>query len=87
MSFGIDTHLYVTYRVVKIGDRIAPYWARLAEVGSDPSEVGERHRIQIPHQHIILNQFIELPRIISIWMFSLTLRSKVGAESTSIAQS
>lgn len=43
-----------THKTVKIGDMIAPYCAALDEDDSFPFVVGERHRIQIPHQHIIL---------------------------------
>lgn len=48
---------------------IAPYCADLAEDESDPLVVGERQRIQIPHQHIILFMF-------SQWL-SITLKSEV----------
>jgi hypothetical protein len=40
--------------VVKIGDTMALYWAALTNDGSDPFVLGERHSIQIPHQHMIL---------------------------------
>jgi len=37
-----------------MGDTTEPYWAALAEDERSPSVLGERQRIQIPHQHIIL---------------------------------
>jgi hypothetical protein len=40
--------------VVNIGDTTAPYWADLTEEGSEPFVLGDRHRIHIPHQQIIL---------------------------------
>jgi hypothetical protein len=44
----------LSYSTVKIGDTIEPYRAAVAEDDRLPLVLGERHRIQIPHQHIIL---------------------------------
>jgi len=43
-----------TYIIVKIGDIIAPYCAAREGGDRSPFVVGERQRIHIPHQHIIL---------------------------------
>lgn len=50
----------ITYMTVKMGDMIAPYCADLEEDDSVPFVVGERHRIQMPHQHIILGQDVSI---------------------------
>jgi hypothetical protein len=39
---------------VKMGERMAAYWAEREEDDNVPFVDGERERIQIPHQHIIL---------------------------------
>ena len=43
----------IPYIVVKRGDVIAAYCARFAPEAKLPFVLGERHRIQIPHQHRI----------------------------------
>lgn len=35
-----------------------PYWAALAEDGKCPFVLGDKQRIHIPHQHIILGDII-----------------------------
>jgi len=36
---------------------MAPYCAAFEDEERSPSVVGERHRIQMPHQHIILDEW------------------------------
>lgn len=43
-----------THMKVNNGDTTAPYCAARADEDSSPFVVGERHRIQIPHQQSIL---------------------------------
>lgn len=49
-----------SYIVVKIGDTIEPYCAALAEGEIWPLVLGDRHKIQMPHQHIILYEILRI---------------------------
>lgn len=65
-----------------MGDIIAPYCADLVDDGSVPSVVGERHRIHIPHQHIILVTLYELLKEPTRITPGLTLQNRAGAVTT-----
>ena len=39
-----------------MGDTMEPYWAARAEDERCPFVVGDKQRIQMPHQHIILEE-------------------------------
>ena len=66
-----------THIIVKTGDTTDPYCAPLIDFGRSPSVVGDKQRIQIPHQHNILvkTSAFRSDTINGI----LTLQSKVGA--------
>ena len=45
-----------TYTMVKRGETSAPSWAERAEELTDPLTLGATARVQMPHQHIILQE-------------------------------